>query len=166
MQKSNLIPIRSNILAVVTEEQPIHMEYLFKQLAPTFSGGKLTESVKTSIRSVLDTKLQNEIGTDEYGFLHLLPKQPVRARMSQKGATPRPPEYIHPEEISDALLTIVKHSFGITVDDLIGECARIFGYERKGPKIKQKIDASLQELIAADFIIVTDGKAVLSESCK
>jgi very-short-patch-repair endonuclease len=164
LNKTNHTAIRSNILKIVSAEQPIHMDLLCKHLAATFEGQKLTESVKQAVDSALKTSLNHTVGMDESRFLFLLPKQQIHARVLQKNMPPRQIEYIHPEEISEALLTILKHSFGITTDDLIGECARIFGFEKKWPKVKQKIQMILNDLTDAGLISVIDGKATLSES--
>ena len=67
-------------------------------------------------------------------------------------------EYIHTEEVANAMIRIIEHSFGITIEDLSTECARAFGFERKGPKIKQKTDAAIRFLEQTGQIRIIDGK--------
>ena len=50
---------------------------------------------------------------------------------------------------------------GITEEDLASECARAFGFERKGPKIKVKTDAAIEWLVDNQRIRIIDGKAQL-----
>ena len=57
------------------------------------------------------------------------------------------------------MLKIVDSSFGITEEDLASECARVFGFERKGPKIKVKTDAAIKFLVDNHKIRIIDGKA-------
>ena len=57
------------------------------------------------------------------------------------------------------MLKIVDNSFGITEEDLASECARVFGFERKGPKIKVKTDAAIKFLVDNHKIRIIDGKA-------
>ncbi|MBR6743733.1 MAG: hypothetical protein IKM00_00745, partial [Clostridia bacterium] len=151
---------------IVSAEQPIHTEWLYKRLAPTFVGGKITPTIKQTVDSILTKNLKDRIGSDEERFLFLLPRQPICARIPQKNTTPRPMEYVHREEIAEVLLTVVRYSFGITADDLTGECARVFGFERKSPKIKQRIDMVMQDLISSERIAIVDGKVILSNACR
>lgn len=166
LNKTNYFATQLNIQKIVTAEQPIHIDLLYKHLAATFEGKKLTESVKQAVDLVLKTKLKQKIGMDENRFLFSLPKQPIHARIPEKDMPPRAIEYIHPEEISEVLLTVLQHAFGITTDDLIGECAHILGFEKKWPKVKQKIQLILNELTESNAISVIDGKVSLSGACK
>lgn len=166
LTKNDLADIGENVLRIVSEEQPIHAELLYKRLAPAFSNGKVTESLKKAIDRAISSRLMEKVGMEEDRFLHLIPHEPVHARIPSANTLPRPMEYIHTQEVADAMLTIASHSFGITIEDLTAECIRAFGFERKGPKIKQKTDAALQYLIEADMLRVIDGKAVVSASYK
>jgi hypothetical protein len=85
------------------------------------------------------------------------------------------PSYFATEEERYAMEQVRDHAYylgetfspeGITKDDLVSECAHIFGFERTGYKIKARIETAVQELLDADFITVTDGKVILSDSCK
>ena len=60
-----------------------------------------------------------------------------------------------------AMMKIIEVSYGITEDDLASECARAFGFERKGPKIKIKTDAAIKWLVDNKHIRIIDGKAQL-----
>ncbi|MBQ2987786.1 MAG: hypothetical protein IJD59_01645 [Clostridia bacterium] len=166
LEKIHYQAIGSNILNIVSAEQPIHTEWLYKRLAPTFVGGKITPTIKQTVDSILTKNLKDRIGADEERFLFLLPRQPICARIPQKNTTPRPMEYVHREEIAEVLLIVVRYSFGITADDLTGECARVFGFERKSPKIKQRIDMVMQDLISSERIAIVDGKVILSNACR
>ena len=57
-----------------------------------------------------------------------------------------------------AMVKIIEKSYGITEEDLASECARAFGFERKGPKIKVKTDAAVKFLVDNHKIRVIDGK--------
>lgn len=91
----------------------------------------------------------------------MLPEASVAVRIPDRYDTPRPMEYIHTEEVAAAMIEIIKHSFGITTEDLSTECARVFGFERKGPKIKQKTDAAIEFLVKTGKMKLIDGKAQL-----
>lgn len=159
--RDNLTRISENIIHIVSIEQPMHMEMLYKRMGPSFTTGKATESVKYAIDEAIKKKLKGRVIIDGYNFIRLLPLTPATVRIPDYLETPRPMEFIHTEEVSLAMIQIIKHSFGLATEDLATECARVFGFERKGPRIKAKTDAAIQYLIKQNVIKVIDGKVQL-----
>jgi very-short-patch-repair endonuclease len=157
----NLTRISENIYHIVKIEEPIHLEMLYKRMGPSFTTGKATETVKRSIDQAIAQKLNGQVVVDKDRFVRLFPLSPIVARIPKQYETPRPIEYIHTEEVAMAMIKIIKRSFGITEDDLASECARAFGFERKGPKIKAKTDAAIKFLVDNQKIRIIDGKAQL-----
>ena len=157
----NFTRIGKSILHVVNIEQPIHLEMLYKRMGPSFTAGKATDSVKRTIDQVIERKLNGQIVVGEDHFVRLLPFTQITVRIPRKYNTPRPIEYIHTEEVAEAMIKVIESSFGITEDDLASECARVFGFERKGPKIKVKTDAAIKWLVDNNRIRIIDGKAQL-----
>ena len=49
----------------------------------------------------------------------------------------------------------------MAAEELSTECARVFGFERRGPKIKRKTDAALELLVQTGKIRIIDGKVQL-----
>jgi hypothetical protein len=157
----NFTRISENILHIVSIEQPIHLEMLYKRLGPSFTTGKATEGVKNTIDQVIAQKLKGRVVIDKDRFVRLLPSTSITVRIPKEYETPRPIEYIHTEEVAMAMMKIIERSFGITEEDLASECARAFGFERKGPKIKVKTDAAIKWLVDNQRIRIIDGKAQL-----
>ncbi len=154
--------VAETILHIVRTEEPLHMELLYKRMGPSFTSGKATESVRNTIDEAIAERLQDKVVVDGERFIRSLPLKAVAARIPEVYDTPRPMEYIHTEEVANAMVKIVENSFGITEEDLATECARAFGFERKGPKIKAKTDAAIRYLITTHKIRVIDGKAQLT----
>lgn len=157
----NLTRISENIRYIVSVEQPMHMELLYKRMGPSFTTGKATEGVKSTIDEAINKRLNGQVRIDSDRFIRLLSETPIVVRIPERYDTPRPMEYIHTEEVASAMIKIIEHSFGITTEDLSTECARAFGFERKGPKIKHKTDAAIDYLIKTGKIKLIDGKAQL-----
>ena len=134
---------------------------LYKRLGPSFTAGKATNDVKRTIDQVIAQKLNGRIVVDKEQFVRLLPLTQISVRIPKKYEPPRPIEYIHTEEVAIAMLKIIENSFGITDEDLASECARAFGFERKGPKIKAKTDAAIKWLVDNNRIRIIDDKAQL-----
>lgn len=156
----NLTKIADVVLHTVSIEQPIHMELLYKRVAHCFTTGKATEAVKLTIDQAISNKLTNKIQIDN-NFARLLPLEPIVVRIPKRFGTPRQIEYIHDEEVAAAMIEIIKRSFGLSPNDLASECARAFGFERKGPKIKEKTDAAMRFLLDKGVIKIIEGKVQL-----
>ena len=158
----NLTRISENVKYIVSVEQPMHMELLYRRMGPSFTTGKATEGVRSTIDEAISKKLNGKVMIDSDNFIRLLPKASVVVRIPEKYDTPRPMEYIHTEEVANAMIRIIERSFGITTEDLSTECARAFGFERKGPKIKQKTDAAIDYLVKTGKVRIIDGKPQLA----
>ena len=137
------------------------MEMLYKRMGPSFTTGKATEGVRNTIDEAIAKRLSGQAKIDNDRFIRLLPETPIVVRIPDRYDTPRPMEYIHTEEVATAMMRIIDHSFGITIDDLSTECARAFGFERKGPKIKQRTDAAIDYLVKTGKVKIIDSKAQL-----
>lgn len=157
----NLTRISENVKYIVSVEQPMHMELLYKRMGPSFTAGKATERVKNTIVEAINKRLKDQVRIDSDNFIRLLPEAPIVVRIPERYDTQRPMEYIHTEEVASAMIRIIEHSFGITTEDLSTECARVFGFERKGPKIKQKTDAAIEYLVRTSKVKLIDGKVQL-----
>lgn len=72
----------------------------------------------------------------------------------------RPIEHIPPEEVKEAMLIIIRHSFSIGVESLLIETARIFGFNRTGDNIRKELLKKLNELEEGD-IVVQNGSLVM-----
>jgi hypothetical protein len=64
---------------------------------------------------------------------------------------------ISPAEYQIALSTIVADAVTISGNDLVVETARMFGFDRTGPDLKEVIDRQVERL-------VKEGRIVLDES--
>lgn len=157
----NVTRISENILYIVSVEQPMHMELLYKRMGPSFTTRKATEGVRSTIDEAISKKLKKQVVIDKEQFIRSLPLSPAIVRIPKQYETPRPMEYISTEEVAMAMIQIINNSFGISEDDLSSECARVFGFERKGPKIKAKTDAAIKYLVDKKKMRVIDGKAQL-----
>ncbi len=160
--RDNLTRIGDVILHIVRTEQPMHMELLYRRMGPSFTAGKATESVRNAVDEAIAKKLKGRVGIDADRFIRLLPHEPITVRIPKPYDTPRPMELIHTEEVALAMIQIIRNAFGITEEDLASECARVFGFDRKGPKIKAKTDAAIQFLADTGKIKIIDGKVQLT----
>lgn len=153
--------IAAHISYVVSIEQPIHLDLLYRRLTPAFGQEKVSDGIKDSINYVIHKVLNERILIDSDNFVWLLPKIDPVPRIPQKWHTPRPMEYISNEEAAAAILVICRHSYGLNVDDLMTECALLFGFERRGAKIKAKLETVINYLTENKKIEIIEEKVRL-----
>lgn len=154
--KSNLQNLSARIKAVVEIEQPIHLDVLYRRLASAFGNEKATKPVRDSINQALSRVIANEIVIED-GFVRFKTFTEIRARIPM-GTQDRSIEYISKPEIADAMMTVIRNSFGIDKDALCAEVTSIFGYDRMGPKITRAMNDTIDYMLDQDMIIIMDGK--------
>lgn len=160
--KSDLQNLSARIRAVVEVEQPIHLDVLYRRLASAFGNEKATRPVRDTINQALDTVMDNEIVIED-GFVRFKKFTEIRARIPM-GTQDRSIEYISKPEIADAMMTVIKNSFGIARDALCAEVTSIFGYDRMGPKITKAMNDTIVYMLEKDMVIIIDGKMHIKEA--
>ncbi|MCJ7424310.1 hypothetical protein MUP01_08600 [Candidatus Bathyarchaeota archaeon] len=59
----------------------------------------------------------------------------------------RKPEYIPPEEIESAMRLVAQYAFGISIESLIVETARVFGINHTGGKVRERVLEAYKKLL-------------------
>lgn len=159
--KSNLQNLSARIRAVVEVEQPIHLDVLYRRLASAFGNEKATKPVRDTIDQALNRVMSNEVVIED-GFVRFTTFTDIRARIPM-GTQDRNIEYISKPEIADAMITVIRNSFGIDRDALCTEVTSIFGYDRMGPKIAKAMNDTIDYMLNRDMVIIMDGKMHIKE---
>ena len=151
---------------VMNTEAPIHKELLYRRLAPVFGNKKVTVLVKRSLDDCISGMLAGEI-TEKGDFLYLTGQTDgrirIRARVPAEGQEPRPIDQISPEEIRDAVYEIIKFAFGLSIEDVIAETSRTFGYARTSPRIRQCLRDTCSDMLDEGILREADGKICIRE---
>lgn len=154
--ESDIVYLAKVIKHVADIESPIHFDLLCKRLTPLFGNQKTTAPIRRMVTSTLNIKLRNRISIiDE--FCWTTANTEVRARISDDDEK-RKIEYICKEELAEAMYSIVESSFGITIDDLFIETARVFGFNRTGERIRIALLNALNYLLDSGRACDNDGK--------
>lgn len=154
--KGNLENLSARIRAVVEVEQPIHLDILYRRLASAFGNEKATKPIRYTINQALENVMSDEVVIED-GFVRFKTFTDVKARIPN-GVQDRSIEYISKPEIADAMMTVIKHSYGIGKDALCAEVTSIFGYDRMGPKIAKAMKDTIDYMLQNDMVTIMDGK--------
>jgi hypothetical protein len=137
--------IHQALASLVLEFGPVHREDAFRAIAATFGEPRRTPTVEETLdkhlRSLQD---RHEIIVSE-DFLW-----PQRHDLSfvvrQNESASRSIDRIPLEEVQLAVALILDSGISMTREDLVVETTRLFGYERVGSRIRDRVDAAVDDL--------------------
>jgi len=141
---------------VVSVESPVHLDEVIQRIRVAAdlgrAGARIREQITCAAKWGENLQMYR---VDEAGFLwhpgHTITK--VRHRNESISASLRNPEMIAKEEISIALIYIVRTRYGIESDEAISETAYLFGYQKTSSRIKSHFQDVLDLLVAKGKLI-------------
>lgn len=151
------------ILEIVKNESPINEMYLISRLARLNGGKRITNSLIGSIQYKIKFELSDLIERRD-GFLWYKGQKSVKVKIPPNGIPSRKIEYISTEELSEAMFTIVKHSYSIEKYDLFMLTARVYGFNRTGKTISNCMERALGMLFEQNKVSVIEGIVSVNKS--
>jgi hypothetical protein len=134
---------------IVQKEGPIHFDYAVKRLASAWRIKRKSRKIVHAVREALNLLLVNQKVIVKGSFLWPPGLKEVQARTPVAGVpeSKRRPEYIPPEEIENAMITIAQYALSISAESLIAETAKIFGFSRVGEKSRKRFSDIYKRLL-------------------
>ena len=144
--RSGLKRLANEIQVIVKMESPVHSSAIARKLAAVYG----IERVGSNVR--LTAERATKVGVSERMFQlkgeFLWSNDGVAPRVPGPGDDPRPIEEVSSEEIGAALEIIVEREIGISRDSLVRTTARVFGYDRSGSKVEERISEAIDRLFS------------------
>jgi hypothetical protein len=133
---------QSGLLAeVVRQEGPMHIELATKRVLAawglTRAGVRIIDAMAEAVRRCARMSLLEQRG--DFLWPTGVDDVPVRVPVSHIQETYRDVAHIPPEEIQACMLLIIRHAVGIGVDSLVKETANVFGFNRTGNRIRERL---------------------------
>jgi very-short-patch-repair endonuclease len=154
------VPIRRNLLdlsvletsrfalVVVEAEGPIHTEEVARRIREAFGLQKTGKRILAHVRSALEHLLRSASIVRDGDFWSAVDRNLTAVRNRRNAALSlRRATMIAPAEYQLALSTIVADVVEISSNDLVIETARLFGFDRTGPDLKEAIDRQTRKLV-------------------
>ena len=151
---------QSELLAeIVSKEGPIHIELATKRVLAawglTRAGVRIIDAMAEAVRLCERMSLLEKRG--DFLWPIGLNDIPVRVPVSDLQETYRDVAHIPPEEIQACMLLIIRHAVGIGVDSLIKETANVFGFNRTGNRIRDRLLKECEALQQKGTVTNVDG---------
>lgn len=152
------------ILKVIKIEQPIHLEELYKRVAPLFDNQKVTSKVKSNVDIILKRKLAGQIQKDgDYYMINNFADIKVRIP-SEDSDYKRHISHIYPKELKLAILDIVRYNKTMGISDLLIATAREFGFKRTSEGINSILRGIINSLLKDKVLRQREDKIMIYES--
>jgi hypothetical protein len=135
-------------LLVVDREGPVHTEEVARRIREAFglqrTGGRILEHIRAGLDHLAQTgQIEQD---DEFWSSTGRALQAIRDR--RNASLPlRRAAMISPAEYQLAITRIISDAAAISREDLIIETARLFGFDRTGPDLREAIDRQSEILV-------------------
>ncbi len=146
----SVIEISRLALVVVESEGPIHTEEVARRIREAFGLQRTGNRILSHVRSGLE-HLSRAASIVRDGEFWSAPGQELQFVRNRRNASLplRRATMIAPTEYQMALSIIISDAVTISREDLVVETARLFGFDRTGPDLKEAIDRQAAKLVNA-----------------
>ena len=153
------LQLQSRLLEeLVNKEGPIHFDYALRRLASPWGLKRKGPRVVQAVREALNLLLINQKVVVKGSFLWPPGLQHVQARIPVSGIpeSRRKLGHIPPEEIENAMELVAHYALGISAESLIGETAKVFGFNRLGERSRKRFYDIYKRLLWEKKLVCTN----------
>ena len=149
---------------IVREEGPIHFDYAVQRLAASWEVRRIGPKVVHTVKEALDMLIRDHRLTAKGEFLwpNDLAEVPVRVPVPGVPESLRLPEHIPPDEIENAMKLIAQYALSISVESLIAETARVFGFPHASEKTKGRFREIYEKMLRERKLVRTEDTVTIS----
>lgn len=132
--------LRARLLGILAVEAPIHIDELSRRIVTCFGGTRITDRLRNHIIAQIRSVQGMAVLRGDFVWRA---DQAYETWCTFRGPAstgePRPAEFVPPEEIAAAAAWLLSRSLSTTRDDLVRETARLFGIQRVGTKVSDRM---------------------------
>jgi len=148
---STIEELEALIEEIVRIESPVHERIVIDRLAEHFGfkrrGSRISQKISAAISRA--NRSRKVVKRGDFLWYTRMTKPRVRNRSALSGFA-RTIDAIAPEEIREAVLLVVRHSFGIAREDIPRAVGEVFGFQRVKAQTRDAIVRAVDELIQED----------------
>jgi hypothetical protein len=137
--------VRRVLTAGVKAEGPVHVDRLVRLAAGAFGLGRVTESRRAAILSVLP----DGVVDGDWLWPAALDRATWTGFRRQAAGSERPLEHVAPEEIGNAMAALAREADGLPREELLTRAAQVFGHRRRTPTTTPLLEAALTAALDA-----------------
>jgi hypothetical protein len=165
-QSSSNGAIRARIVEVVQQEGPIAQALAARRVAAAWGFGRVGSRASERIHRLMPKEVRMEVG-DDGAFLWPANLDSTEYRgyrvPDSNGDGTRQADELPPEEVGNAALHLLESHLSAPVDELVRETARLFGFQRVGRVVDERIRRGIEALVQSGRARREEGSVVLAE---
>lgn len=150
---------------VVRIESPVHTDEIARRISDAAGVRRIGNRIESAIRSALNGAVRSKrIGQRGDFFWSIgMANAVVRDRSDLPNAS-RKLELVAPEELSEAVVAVVRSAFGINLTDIPQAVCRLLGFGRTSEDMAALIDSLVRKLSNAGTLLVSGGHVTLVDT--
>ena len=168
-ESAAVVAIRKRVREVVQQEGPISLSLATRRVAACWDFGRVTSKAIDRVRRLIPTDDVFVQSTEAGEFLwpgELEPASYTSFRVPDgNGDGARQATDLPLEEIGNAIVHVLEHNMGAPQDELAREVARIFGFDRLGPVVAERMHSAINALLDRGIAGSKSGTVTLAGMC-
>jgi hypothetical protein len=147
------------VIEVANIEAPVHLNLLARRLADAYGTERVTQRVLTAVKRAVE-KAQRQYQVElrgEFVWRNNQTMPAVRTPDPDDPLTRRDLNEIACLELTSALVRMRKASPGASIEHLLPQAARVFGFERTGGRIRERFQDCLRKVSLDVDTLADDG---------
>ncbi len=157
--------IRDDLEQLVRAEAPVSFSSACKRILAQWGLQRVTPRAQDRVRDVLPKCNASLLDSGGLPFLWMTESDSAAyAQFRTAGDSPesqRKADEIAVEEYANGALHVLRSHISLSEDDLVKETARLFGFQRTGPAVDQRVRAGIQCLIQSGRADSESGTVIL-----
>ena len=150
------------LIAIVDTEGPVHQDEVIRRITNAAGLRRVGNRIRRNLGWAIDNAVRRKQIRRKGDFLwspdmeHPTVRDRTALEVQQKKI-----EYIASEEIAEAILMAVEHSYGINREEAIRDAANLLGLRRVTKDVGDKLDTAVDSLLKDKRIRESDGHLIL-----
>jgi len=147
---------------VVECEGPIHKDEAMRRVTQFWDFASVGKIIRETLENVIRYCVKNEVVAKRKDFLWPInmTKPPIRNRDGVEGVSKKF-ELIAPEEVGEAAILVLKKEYGMPLEDLVNQTARILGYKRVTESMGSYMKKCIENYGKSNGMERSNGKIIL-----
>ena len=165
MEQASSRPEMKRLIAeTVKIEGPVHQDTVLRRLCKAWGVRRAGSNIKDNFSLAI-----REIGRDrvtvkgEFLYPTNMVDCPVRIPLNGVEESRRGALFVAPEELEQAVLSMIQDLRSSEREQLLSETARLFGWQRKGPDVAKVLTSALDRVLKRGEVIEIDGHLQFSQ---
>lgn len=155
LSEVSAVKVADWIWQVVQVESPVHVYEVMRRVADAASISKLGPRIKTAIEAGINFGIRQGV-LRRMGDMLWLPamQHPLLRDRSALPASAKNLELMAPEEVTQAILQVIKESYGIEPADIPAAVVRLLGLSRLTEDSREQVELLLEQLLREGKVLV------------